>query len=127
MKTHKTFEVTADVLRSPPIYACSIGIEDIASLLPCEVSTDPEENYDVASELVAIGEGARVEWLCYQLSYAELPDEDFEVDDDYFYRTRKNGLRGKCTRRAATLYSDVFVIAQQLAMYADQMLTLKGK
>jgi hypothetical protein len=121
VKTHKTFRVTAEVLHGSPTYACGSGVAAIAALLPCEISTDPEENYDIATELIALGQGYRAMWLCCTFPYNESPPNDVGVHEDYWFCTSADC----CVERV--IAKDVFVIAQQLAMYADRMLTRKGK
>lgn len=121
-KPHRKLHVTRKLLWGEPILACWSGVNDVAALLPCDISTDPEENTDLAIALIESGHGERAEWLSDR---AELPWDSWP-DIDYQFRTSKRGLLiGRHLGR--NQHTDLMLVAQCLAMFADAMLTRRGE
>ena len=111
-KTHRTVTITAKMLER--LGACTCGLEAIRPCLPIKISTDPEENFEVA-EMIVCSERARDGWYdagwlagCFEL--------DPYPDNDHY-------LKGKPNPDARCIY----VVAQQLAMAADGIVTKAGR
>lgn len=120
MRSHKTITITGRMLRR--LEACSDGIFETAELLPAKVSTYPEDNIELASELIDAGHGNHVAWLADRAATVAIDASMTWPDNDYSIKS--NGVRAMdftpCT-------ADVFIIAQWLAHAADYLLMMKGR
>lgn len=107
-KYHGEIMITRDYLQE--MKACIDSINAVCGLLPVTLSTDPEDNLEVAETLI----------------------EDVERMDRLWF-LRRTGC-WKCTCREVPLpavdfadLNDPYVVAQFLAHYADRVLTKEGK
>lgn len=116
MKKHTTVLITWNRLRM--LGACRDGIDDIRPLLPCHISTDPEENQALACKL-ADSEWAveysrdHVYWLAreHHISYLDLLPDGLILAGNVSHHTQ----------------IDAFLIAQWLAWVADIIATKAGR
>ncbi len=117
MKAHKTVTLTRKMLEQSG--ACEDGIDQVADLLPAVISTDPLDNLALADEALQF----------YPKDHACCGPEDF--------------VRGKLGGDSARIivgcpdydhngahggdWSDPYVLAQQLAGWADSYLVARGQ
>lgn len=115
MKTHKTIKITAKMLEG--LRACSDGLERVSSLLPLEISTNPEENIRVA---IKVAKASSFYDDTFWLMATLVSPSDAEADQDYWYD--KDGAD-----IGARSYDDTYIIAQRLAACADVLLSKRGR
>lgn len=113
MKSHTTVTITRRMLAD--LHACPEGLYNIRHLLPMKVSTDVEENLDLACELAdspraVFGHHCDTVWLLYQLDHTQVTHGNFVPK-----------LAGE------NPFCDAWVVAQHLAAIADIIATKKGK
>ena len=123
IKAHKTVTVTRRMLERSG--ACEDGLNEVADLLPAVISTDPEDNLElaIAAERLrpnpcACGMGA-VTFLPGVLDNTypvDKPDRDIVSMDAMGYSPHDH-----------VNYSDPWVLAQQLAGWADSYLVARGR
>lgn len=110
-KPHETLTIDLALLRG--LCACLSGLDRVAGLLPATISTDPEENVELACALVDCQAGRDVLWL-----FSTIATETGRCCDQCV---------GMFTDfdRAVLSCEDPYVLAQWLAATADFYLTRK--
>lgn len=109
MKIHTTVKITRRMLTR--LHACPRGTRKVEKLLPAEISTDPEQNYKLAIELVELDDA----W-----------------DDSHWLAVETIGADGVPSLYCTDGYSggserDPYVVAQRLAWVADAIATKRGR
>jgi hypothetical protein len=97
-----TVTVTKKMLREE-LSACESGIDDVKRFLPAKLSTDPIKNLPLAMRMCRAYKGWRAWWM-------------FSATQDYL------------TDNFTTyIGEDPYVVAQELAAFADYYATQKGR
>lgn len=120
MKSHKTIQVTAALLRE--MGACQGALKDLhnAGMLPCTISTDPEANMARVLRLLdkqTDGYAADVGWLSRWFFRMAVHGDEYANTTDVW-----NNDKG-----VEFPHNDVIFPAQLLAAVADALLTRRGK
>lgn len=114
MKTHKTIMYTVEMLDK--LNPCSSGRASARPFLPAKLSTDPEENIELALELAQADPKLNMTWF----ATASAEGTVVACDRDYHYdSTGANANRES--------HRDPFLIAQYLAWIADAIATRDGR
>lgn len=120
MRTHKCITITEKMLRDQG--ACIDGLEQARQFLPARISTDPEENLELAMDLAdsarAIAQWEDARWFASVLDAESLGM--YRPDNDYFFDQTDNRVDANNAR-------DPMLIAQYLAWAADALLTRRGR
>lgn len=124
MKIHRTMTVTEKTLGR--MRACPSGREDIAPLLPLKISTDPEQNIDLAIELVQRNAVMHVDWFNDRCA-GRITSLEYCDDDRHWTKQAKRPLAKDGVYYDTHVYRDVPLVAQWLAHAADKYLTRKGR
>jgi len=126
MKTHKTVKITREFLVTH-IKPCSGGLAAIESLLPAVISTDPEQNLDLAVELASSprAEHDDIDYFLFCVAwFVERQRATLKYQQGISVEVPKVHAMDNPHSRSG---EDAFVIAQQLAWAADELLDLEGK
>ena len=110
-KYHTTVKITRKKLLK--LDACEFGLQQVRSLLPAKISTDPHENFELAEALICASASWRLHWLARKVS-----DYTFEIDAQAAYSV---------AGRSFFADHDGWQVAQQLAAIADYIATKEGR
>lgn len=122
-KVHRTVQLTAQSLVT--LGCCREGVDEVASMLPADVSTDPEQNIALAEALAELDKAyypqdvagiSSLVWCASQYGKGGVDDLDVYC---------VGGARSRSGQRPYG--TDIGIIAQGLAMAADRILTREGK
>lgn len=121
-KKHVTIDFTIEMLDK--LNPCPAGREAALAFLPAKLSTDPEENIDLAcalacSERAAAGQ-SDARWLMSKVAGDTSIICCSGCDRDYYY----NALH---ERSGGDPHEDPLLIAQYLAWIADKLATDAGR
>lgn len=111
MKTHGTVMITRKLLEH--YNACRFGLQCVAALLPARISTNVDDNFDLACQLAQV-ERPDVGWLATVVGLRAF-DDVYKI------------LSLAVLDQNGDADQDPMVIAQRLAMIADKMLSDKGR
>lgn len=117
---HRTVRLTARKLRD--LGACEEGVDGFKEFLPCKISTDPEENIDLALRLVAFEEQERDTVYTLSSLSATLDWNENDIAGWADADAHDIGKPGEDNWRL-----DPYRTAQVLAAYADSILVRSGK
>lgn len=118
MKTHRRVRLTAKMLRD--LRPCGYGYDAALAFLPASISTDPEDNLELALR-IADSERARqgfsdVYWLSLRTFGSDVGSDDAYPDESYWHRDQYRQMS-----------DDPVLGTQHLAMVADAILRGRGR
>lgn len=120
MKFHTTITITRSELEAKG--ACTRGLAAASALLPAKVSTDPEQNIELALAFVEQCDGANWRALDFLYWYATAA-----YDYAAAYDADAADAANDAAYDADAYASDISLVAQVLAIIADAVACNQGK